>query len=865
MNRIARALLALLTLLAALVPPVIGHVAPTAAAAETAIPGDPSVPVASGELLPFSGESPGDILVDETNGHVFVSGGQGTSGIAVAGLDGELVQEIPDLAGAEGLLLSRDGTTLYVALRDGEAVAAVDTSTMEVTTYPTGADTCPRHLAEVGDDIYFTTSCGDAYFGVMRLDTATRDVASVSLTGEPDDVFEDAGPIVSDPAYPNRFFVADNHNFDHLVHAYDVDGLTATRSATQSSFDSQIYSLDLSPDGDALVVGHHNGMTSLNPADLSEHVTFGDSGGGLAVSVAGDHVASSQYVGESRVFVHDRAGSWVRTYFFDSGVYLPHDSVEWSSNRLYAVALDNADDTRRLYTLTDFATPGPLFDVRGPGSSKVHSPVHFDGAVSLGGQPFAARDLAIWRSGPDGLVGLEPVVTGADGSFAVNDTPPRWGSYRYIMLYNGEPAVAPERVTMNHTVRGVDTMLSFVESPEFSPGDAVVLHGALTLRDAQGTPVSGATISLTQTHRGQTTTLPSVVTGPDGKFSVEVADPELGGYLVEASYAGDTTNLPSEDYEYAVVRQEVTVELTAPSSYLMRSQPAMFRGRLTTDAGEPVGGRRVYWQRYAPWTDAVAEEASVMTEADGSFTFTDDAPSTGPNRWLVWHPGDETHGDADIEISMPVFAEPTDLRIASDRPGYAQDTQATVTAWVSEDAVGNVTLSEEPYGEPRTHLATGQAGDGADVVGTLWPDRNTKIIAEFHPGGGSDAGYRFAPRQVSMILPFHPTLQQGLRRFYAMEGRTYLVHRDVDPLLRVQVLPNQRGRCVYVRVERFRDGRYRFVRSTDCIRVEKFSVARWTLTGNPRAGARFRLRYRLPGNAEYARTTANWTYVRFTR
>ena len=75
--------------------------------------------------LPWSSFS--HVLAD-AHGRVYVTGGTGTDGVWVRNADGSANSMIANEAGATGMALSGDGTTLYVALHDGNAVATIDTS-----------------------------------------------------------------------------------------------------------------------------------------------------------------------------------------------------------------------------------------------------------------------------------------------------------------------------------------------------------------------------------------------------------------------------------------------------------------------------------------------------------------------------------------------------------------------------------------------------------------------------------------------------------------------------------------------------------------------------------------------------------------
>jgi len=98
----------------------------------------------------------GALVVDELHRRVFVSD-QGGGVVAVTDLDGNRIGTVAGLPGALGMTLSRDSTTLFVALSTANAVAAVDTADLvEVGRWPVGAlAEQPTMLAEAGNQIFF--------------------------------------------------------------------------------------------------------------------------------------------------------------------------------------------------------------------------------------------------------------------------------------------------------------------------------------------------------------------------------------------------------------------------------------------------------------------------------------------------------------------------------------------------------------------------------------------------------------------------------------------------------------------------------------------------------------------------------------
>jgi hypothetical protein len=111
-----------------------------------------------------------DMAVDAAHQHVFLSDPFGSS-ILVTDYDGQVVQQISGEAGAWGMVLSSDSSTLYVALRDAGAIAAIDTTTLQETArYDTGtgagAYAGPTSLAQAGGKLWFGYSV-DSWNGAL--------------------------------------------------------------------------------------------------------------------------------------------------------------------------------------------------------------------------------------------------------------------------------------------------------------------------------------------------------------------------------------------------------------------------------------------------------------------------------------------------------------------------------------------------------------------------------------------------------------------------------------------------------------------------------------------------------------------------
>jgi hypothetical protein len=891
---VKRLALALLCALALVVSLLVAASLPGAPADAAPSPEDPSVPWSSGTALPFSGDEPGDVVVDEAHGHVFVSGGRGSGEVVVTDLDGQGLQPITGLAGAEGLLLSRDGSTLYAALVDDRSVAAVDTATLEVTAHAAG-EACPRRLTELGGDVYFTESCDGVDYHLMRM-AANGEVSRVAVTGYYDTVLTRGGPIASHPAHPNRLYVADNRYWQNssssykAVIAYDIDPTdrdAVTEARANLAFGNyvtgaEVYDLDLSSDGNQLMVANAAKVTVLLPTTLEsrDYAYSQTRGEPVAVTVVGDHLAFSVTgpdpgPDENRVFVYDRADPdgymrYRRSYFFDTLLQFAPGSVELAGDRLYAVGAAVDGSGRRLFTFTDFANPGPLLrlDDGGTGTHPGEA-VRLTGSAKLLDEPLPGRELTVTRSGPDGQVDLPPVTTAADGTFAIDDTPPGLGVYEYTATYHGEPGIAPERVRDPHSVIRIRTSLGSSGETNVPVGGTMTLTGTL-LNDEERTPIPDAEIKLTDTHDGTTTTH-TTVTDSEGWFTVQVTDVSAGRHVYQFRYEGDDRYAPTTGFEFSRwPTYRVALDVTGPSDpFLMALQPLTLNGRVTRGSGEPLGGTTLRWERSRAETGSVEESGTVVTAADGTFTLETAAGWCGNTRWQFVREADDKHEIGFAEFVVPVFCGQPDMEIATNRASYEYGAEAEIGANMISGAAGTMRLYAQPYGKPRELIAEHpiwQDYPEPDVFAALKVTRNTEVTAQYVPQGGDhNVRYEYAPREITMSVQVSPLMLQSLSGSYAKQGRTHLVRSRVDPRLNLTTKPSLSGQCVRVRVERYSNGAYRFAKLSPCLQLSRTSPATWPLRGDPPAGAKFRLRYEWAGSPAYAPRNATWSYLRFTR
>lgn len=224
--------------------------------------------------LPFS--SPGGIVVDPVGQHVFVSGG---SSVVVLDFQGNIVKTITGEDGASQMALDSATHTLYVALRDANAISEIDTQTLtETTRFSTYTD--PTSLVIAANKLWIScfnddgTNCHDG--------TVSAGIVSANLDGSgqtsaiPSWFF--ATVLASGGTGGNLLAVGDTYGEPSAVGVYDVSGGTPTLVSSLPSNESDLTFV--------------NGMT-FDGSGTNLLVTAGSPGDVEAFSFASSTMASS--------------------------------------------------------------------------------------------------------------------------------------------------------------------------------------------------------------------------------------------------------------------------------------------------------------------------------------------------------------------------------------------------------------------------------------------------------------------------------------------------------------------------------------------------------------------------------------------
>jgi len=343
--------------------------------------------VALTSALPFDGF--GDIVVDSAHGHVFVSGGDGINGVAVADADGTIEQTLAGLPGATGMALSSDGSTVYVALANGDGIGKIDTATLSVTTTSTGTSTCPTSVAETAGLVWFSYGCS-SFQQVGTLDPGTSTVTLGVISN-----LNSAAALGSSPQAPGVLMVATPDQSPDFLSRYAVTG-GATPAAVKSPSDSvnvggNFGDMAFTPDGaDVLVadggVYHHQ---VYKTSDLSADGTYASGAYPDAVAVNEDGLVAAGIDGyyDPDIYVYEPGGTTpIKTVDFGQGDanLVAQGGLAFSGSNIYAVTggFGSAYKLRVVSTLPNASITLSTDRTKYRYAGKVHVNVKVPGALS---------------------------------------------------------------------------------------------------------------------------------------------------------------------------------------------------------------------------------------------------------------------------------------------------------------------------------------------------------------------------------------------------------------------------------------------------------------------------------------------------
>ncbi|WP_308297056.1 MULTISPECIES: hypothetical protein [unclassified Streptomyces] len=414
-----------------------------------------------------------DIAVDAAHQRVFLSDPFGGS-VLVTDYTGQVVKQISGAAGAWGMALSGDSRTLYVALRDAGAIAAIDTATLQETArYDTGtgagAYAGPTSLALAGGKIWFGYS----------LDTWRGALGSLDLSGAQPVVTRDQGldtfrgspRLAATPQDPDTLVAAESDGNYATVAVYDVSNGRADTQARRADPGpdgcQSLQDLALTPDGRQVVIAcaaaHYH--QALRTTDLADDGIYSTSWSPNSVAIAPDGTIAAGVYGPSwsdvQLFPQGTSTSYADWDFPEPSEYdnttLVTAGLAWTpdAGRIFAVTETSGSSSLTLRVL-DHPRVDTTVTVQAPASSPRNQNLTLTGKLVAPVGFGAGSTVDIWRiddplAGEGTMIGSANVA--ADGTFSYTDRPKAKGNVQYTVQYYGDArhAYAYGSVTVNIT------------------------------------------------------------------------------------------------------------------------------------------------------------------------------------------------------------------------------------------------------------------------------------------------------------------------------------------------------------------------------------------------------------------------------
>jgi hypothetical protein len=409
-----------------------------------------AAPAAADSTMVLPVASSADIAVDGVHQRVFVSDPQGGK-IVVTDFHGIVVKQLTNLPGVQGLELSADSGTLYAAVRDADAVVAVDTAThTESARYAVGD--APVSVASAGGKVWF--GYGAAGSG---------DLGSLDLSGEEPVVALDQdtthlwyyAPILD--AAPGAGALVAGETGGSKLAVYDVSSGTASRTAAVDTGGSNMGDLAVTPDGQRVIVAsgapyHHQ---VFKTSDLTADGTYASDTYPNSVAVASDGTVAAGIDGiyEPDIYVYKPGSTTsVREYDFPNtggssgGDELPDSGLAWApdASRLFAVTY-NDEGVYSLRVLEAPTRATTTVSVNAPATATRAKKLTVTGKVTSKAALPAGVKLTVTRTDLESTSGkaLADVTVAADGTYSFSDTPTVGGKVKYTVRYAGDADHAP--------------------------------------------------------------------------------------------------------------------------------------------------------------------------------------------------------------------------------------------------------------------------------------------------------------------------------------------------------------------------------------------------------------------------------------
>jgi hypothetical protein len=288
----------------------------------------------------------GDILVDQAHGHVYLTGGTGTSDLVITDLDGGNVRTLTGIApGAAGMALSPDGTELYIAASDADWLRIVDTTTFALSGQFAGRTdgtlSCPRDVAFAAGQLWVGWGCDNAPAGIGRVDPQTGAfyLNAISTIDVP---IVTAPLLATTPAQPDMLIAGESGLNPAELVRFQATSTGLYQQAIRRTDGGSVRQMAITPDGSQVIVP--SGAPYYHPAfrtsDLVEVHQYPTAAYPDAVAIRDDGLVVAGISGpySDDVYVFEPGGSTpILTYDFGLGYTVVPGGLAVYGDRIYAV------------------------------------------------------------------------------------------------------------------------------------------------------------------------------------------------------------------------------------------------------------------------------------------------------------------------------------------------------------------------------------------------------------------------------------------------------------------------------------------------------------------------------------------------
>ncbi|WP_042454270.1 YncE family protein [Streptacidiphilus jiangxiensis] len=586
------------------------------------------------------------------NGHIFISGGSQADTVLVTDLDGRTVTTLSNEPGADGLVASPDGNTVYAALSGSAAVAAISTVSLKETARYATPGVNPAYLAWTGGKLWFSyssTSTTGSWPGIGSMDPSVSP-AAVALK-QTQESWSTPPDLAATPGKPGLLAAAELGSGWAGVYDVSTSPATTVVNADVPSV-SSTSSLALTPDGADLILGSQLFRTG----DLAPDGSYPVQSYARAVAVAPDGTVATgmdaSLPSENTVSVFAPGGSvLLNAYNYTAPVTeviptVPPSGLAWApdGHRLFAVTENdnNGYVTLNLHVLLD-PEVAPSRLALTPSSARVMpaQTVTLTGTLTSTAPIAAGTVVHVTRTGTSRTsttpTPLPDVAIGSDGSFTIADATTAEDAYTYTVSYGGDAGHRTATATAQVMVARPASNMQLTYPATSNRGAPLTVTGQL----GNAPYPAGKVVRLTKSDQAsQGTQLGTVAVNPDGSFSF-TDTPQIGGSVTYiADYAGDPGHEPSGSLAFVdVSRLATTLSVTTDArtyasgamSTITVHLGSTFNGRTVRLDAVPAIGRTVTWTATADAHGNVVEHFRLGSNTAFNASYAGDyryAPAT---------------------------------------------------------------------------------------------------------------------------------------------------------------------------------------------------------------------------------------------